>query len=191
MPRYDLPKAAPAPLELVRRFVNTVDREHGREWLPTPDALESWCDEHGLELGSAVSEHDLRRALDVREAIRSLAHANNGGEVPREAVSTFNHALRAARVEIALDARGAPTTRAGADAVDGALGRLLAIVERSQADGTWNRLKGCPDTACGWAFYDWSKNRSGTWCDMAVCGNRAKARAHRERRQRGNKAHAA
>jgi predicted RNA-binding Zn ribbon-like protein len=182
VPRYDLPKAAPAPLELVRRFVNTVDREHGREWLPTPDALEAWCDEHGLELGSAVSEHDLRRALDVREAIRSLARANNGGEVPREAVSTFNHALRAARVEIALDARGAPTTGAGADAVDGALGRLLAIVLTSMLDGSWARVKACRQ--CSWLFYDYSSNRSATWCSMAICGNRRKTRAYRTRRTR-------
>jgi predicted RNA-binding Zn ribbon-like protein len=67
--------------------------------------------------------------------------------------------------------------------VDGALGLLLAIVERAQTDGTWDRFKGCPDDTCGWAFYDWSKNRSATWCSMEVCGNRAKARAYRERRR--------
>ncbi|MGH2778535.1 MAG: CGNR zinc finger domain-containing protein, partial [Actinomycetota bacterium] len=31
------------------------------------------------------------------------------------------------------------------------------------------------------AFYDHSKNRSGKWCTMRVCGNRAKTRAYRER----------
>jgi predicted RNA-binding Zn ribbon-like protein len=45
-------------------------------------------------------------------------------------------------------------------------------------------MKACAlHDSCEWAFYDWSKNRSGTWCDMAVCGNRAKARAYRERRR--------
>jgi predicted RNA-binding Zn ribbon-like protein len=38
------------------------------------------------------------------------------------------------------------------------------------------RLKICPN--CQWLFIDRSKNRSRTWCDMAVCGNRAKARLH-------------
>jgi predicted RNA-binding Zn ribbon-like protein len=75
--------------------------------------------------------------------------------------------------------------------IDGALGRLLAIVFRAMNDGTWERLKACPADDCEWAFYDWSKNGSGTWCDMAVCGNRAKARAYRERRQRGAAAHPA
>jgi predicted RNA-binding Zn ribbon-like protein len=37
-----------------------------------------------------------------------------------------------------------------------------------------DRLKACP--ACGWLFFDRSKNRSRAWCDMAVCGNRVKAR---------------
>ena len=70
--------------------------------------------------------------------------------------------------------------------VDAAIGRLLAIVHTAMANGTWPRLKACAfhDT-CEWAFYDWSKNSSGTWCDMAVCGNRAKARAYRERKKIG------
>jgi predicted RNA-binding Zn ribbon-like protein len=49
-------------------------------------------------------------------------------------------------------------------------------------DGTWVRLKACLDPDCGWAFYDRSRNRSGHWCEMAVCGSRHKVRAYRARR---------
>jgi predicted RNA-binding Zn ribbon-like protein len=46
------------------------------------------------------------------------------------------------------------------------------------------RLKICPH--CEWLFLDKSKNRSRNWCDMAVCGNRAKARLHyRKKRKEG------
>ena len=45
------------------------------------------------------------------------------------------------------------------------------------------RLKICPN--CEWLFIDRSKNRSRTWCDMAVCGNRAKARLHYQRKRKG------
>ena len=45
------------------------------------------------------------------------------------------------------------------------------------------RLKICPN--CDWLFLDKSKNRSRNWCDMAVCGNRAKARLHYRRRKEG------
>jgi len=182
--RYDLPKAAPDPLEIVRRFVNTVDHEHGREWLPSPEALRAWYEENGLEPGSALDEHDLRRALEVREAIRSLARANNGGSVQREAVSTLNHALRAARVEVALDAGGAPSVAAHASAVDGVLGRLLTVVLAAMLDGSWARMKSCRQ--CGWLFYDYSSNRSATWCSMQICGNRRKTRAYRGRRAEGS-----
>ena len=58
-----------------------------------------------------------------------------------------------------------------------------AIVQRAIVDGTWARLKACRWDTCQWAFYDTSKNRSGSWCSMAVCGNRAKAAAYRRRRR--------
>ena len=48
--------------------------------------------------------------------------------------------------------------------------------------GEWTRLKICPADDCQWAFYDRSRNRSATWCDMKVCGNRHKVREYRERR---------
>ena len=44
------------------------------------------------------------------------------------------------------------------------------------------RLKICPN--CEWLFIDRSKNQSRTWCDMSVCGNRAKARLHYKKRRR-------
>ncbi|MBB1248110.1 CGNR zinc finger domain-containing protein [Rhizobium sp. G21] len=52
--------------------------------------------------------------------------------------------------------------------------RLIALPEPE-------RLKICPN--CGWLFLDRSKNKSRAWCDMAVCGNRAKARLHYRRKK--------
>jgi predicted RNA-binding Zn ribbon-like protein len=46
---------------------------------------------------------------------------------------------------------------------------------------TWARLKACRSDTCRWAFYDHSKNRSGHWCSMEVCGARHKAREYRAR----------
>ena len=43
-------------------------------------------------------------------------------------------------------------------------------------------LKICPN--CEWLFLDRSKNRSRAWCDMAVCGNRVKARLHYSRKKK-------
>lgn len=46
-----------------------------------------------------------------------------------------------------------------------------------------DRLKICPN--CQWLFLDRSRNRSRTWCDMAICGNRTKARRHYRRNREG------
>jgi predicted RNA-binding Zn ribbon-like protein len=67
--------------------------------------------------------------------------------------------------------------------VDGAIARLVAIVAAAVEHGRWERLKACPREECEWAFYDRSKNRSGRWCQMEVCGNVEKARAFRRRRR--------
>lgn len=45
------------------------------------------------------------------------------------------------------------------------------------------KVRECADDACGWLFLDHSRNGSRRWCDMADCGNRAKARRYRERRK--------
>jgi predicted RNA-binding Zn ribbon-like protein len=45
-----------------------------------------------------------------------------------------------------------------------------------------SRIKACP--GCDWLFLDRSKNASRIWCDMAVCGNRHKARLNYERRSK-------
>jgi predicted RNA-binding Zn ribbon-like protein len=48
------------------------------------------------------------------------------------------------------------------------------------------RIKTCAAPNCGWKFMDQSKNRSRRWCDMAVCGNLAKARQYRARNNQQN-----
>jgi predicted RNA-binding Zn ribbon-like protein len=90
-------------------------------------------------------------------------------------------AARRARVRLRFDGRGDSALEPEAAGIDGALGRLLAIVHASIADGTWIRLKACRDRTCEWAFYDRTRNHSRAWCDMQICGNRAKARAYRRR----------
>jgi predicted RNA-binding Zn ribbon-like protein len=46
-----------------------------------------------------------------------------------------------------------------------------------------HRVHECAGHDCGWLFLDMSKNGSRRWCSMETCGNRAKARRHRERQQ--------
>ena len=174
---------APGELEVVRDFVNTHDYEDGSEQFPTPAALRDWLSERGLlSAAEPVSEADLGRAVEVREALRALCLANNGEPLDPAALEALNSAARVSPVLIRFggDAPAVDLAPAGAG-VPAALASLLAIVHASMAEGTWERLKACPADDCLWAFYDHSRNRSGHWCTMAVCGNRAKARSYRER----------
>src|SRR5919201_875647 len=96
VPRYDVPKAAPEPLAIVQRFVNSTDLENRREWLSTPAELANWLREAGLPVDGPFGESDLTRAHELREALRLLLQANNGRPLSREAVSVFNAAVAAA-----------------------------------------------------------------------------------------------
>jgi predicted RNA-binding Zn ribbon-like protein len=162
-PRYDVPNAAPEPLRQVQLFINSVDLEHEVEWLP------GWLSEHGLE-------DQPERALELREALRSLVRANNGAARDPAAVDVVNGALT--RLTLRLDAQGGLRVASEGDALDD----ILVTAVDAMLDGSWARLKACRN--CRWAFYDYSPNRSGTWCSMQLCGNRKKTRAYRTRRRR-------
>ncbi|HVS86522.1 MAG TPA: CGNR zinc finger domain-containing protein [Gaiellaceae bacterium] len=173
---------APGRLRLVEGFCNTVDPEHGREMLHSPDALRRVLVGLGLvEDGSPVSDADLADALELRAALRALALANNGVPAPREAEEAVERAAAAGRLGVRFEAGRAELTGT-APAVAGALATLAGIFAAAAADGSWARLKSCRSELCGWLFYDRSRNRSARWCDMAVCGNRTKTRAYRARR---------
>jgi predicted RNA-binding Zn ribbon-like protein len=174
---------APGRLELLRGFVNTLDREEDREALTDPHALRAWLTDAGLADGElSVRPAELRRALAVREALRAVLLAHNGvaPEVD-DAAATLDAAAKRARVRLHFDAECGPWLEPDTGGVDGALGRLLAIAHAAMAEGTWSRLKACREPSCEWVFYDATRNHSRTWCDMQVCGNRAKARAYRHR----------
>jgi predicted RNA-binding Zn ribbon-like protein len=119
--------------------------------------------------------------IAFREALRRLLLTHNGGELDPAAVDTLDAVARDARVEVGFGADGVPHLEPCGHGANAALGRLLAVIARAETDGTWARLKTCPADDCMWAFYDFSRNRSRTWCTMAVCGNRVKARAYRRR----------
>jgi predicted RNA-binding Zn ribbon-like protein len=176
---------APEPLRLVQRFVNTTDLEDGTDELRDPAALAAWLRAAGLLASGDADAADHARAIALREAIRDLVAAHGGLPHDPGAVEVVDAAARRAGLRPVLadpfSARLEPT----AGGVDGALGRIVAVIHAAIADGTWERLKACERDVCRWAFYDRSKNRSGHWCATSVCGQREKnRRAYRRRRAR-------
>jgi predicted RNA-binding Zn ribbon-like protein len=174
---------APGELEKVARFVNTWDEEPQIEELPDPATLKAFFVEHELWLGGTEpGPADLKRAIELREALRALLRHNHGEPLDKGALKTVNRHAEAGRYSLHFtgdDSHLDPQV----DGTQGALARLLVIVSDAMAAGNWNRLKICQNDDCAVAFYDEARNRSGKWCSMAVCGNRMKARTYRARHE--------
>lgn len=176
---------APGNLAVVQRFVNSADFEAGDDALAEPGTARTRLAAIGLPVGEApLDAAALGRLVEVREAIRALALANNDEPLDPRAPQALAAASAGASLRVTVTEEGstvlAPAAAAGVDAIVGA---LLAAVHDARCEGTWDRLKACREESCRWAFYDRSRNRSSSWCVMSVCGNRAKARAYRERKR--------
>lgn len=181
-------------------FVNTLSGRgfaSARDRLVTYADLLAWSHKAGL-LGALEAERLARRAAaKVEKAERALARAH--------ALRDAMHALFAARVrgtgapEDALAAFNAALARAGkrgglafrdgvfawcweADSLEWPLWALAHEASRVLTGAELGRLKACAGLECGWMFIDRSKNGKRRWCEMEVCGNRAKARRFHARR---------
>jgi predicted RNA-binding Zn ribbon-like protein len=161
-PRYDVPKAAPEPLRQVQLLVNSIDVHNQVEWLP------EWLCARDLD-------GETERASELREALRALVLTNNGVPLDPGTLEPINRA--AARVSLRLDDHGRLQLVNDGDALD----EIVATVLGAMLDGSWGRLKACRN--CSWSFYDYSPNRSATWCSMQICGNRKKTREYRKRKK--------
>jgi predicted RNA-binding Zn ribbon-like protein len=175
---------APPGLARVLALVNTLDLEEGVDELFSPLALASWLESHGLgQGGERLTDDDLVRARAVREALRDLLGGNAGHPVDQASVAILDDVSAATPLAVRFGDDGRPVLRPAGEGLAAALGALLADIATAVANGSWVRLKTCRNDTCRWAYWDGSKNRSGAWCSMAVCGNRMKGRRYRRRRQ--------
>ena len=181
--------AAPGDVGLLQAFLNThfdLVTDHGADLLATRAGARRWLSAHGLLPPKArITRADLDRLQRVREGLRQLIVVGQGsGDEPSPpAARAINEPLMGAAIELRFTERGPELIPVDGSAVDRVLGWLAAIVARAMIDGSWRRLKVCPGPHCGWVFYDHSRNGSGRWCSMNVCGGREKARAHYRRRR--------
>jgi predicted RNA-binding Zn ribbon-like protein len=175
-------EAAPGPLALVQTFINShydLERDRGADLLATPQSLAAWLERQRLP-ARPLTLDDVERARAVREGLRALAASNGHSRVraATDSLHRLNQAAAGAAFEAHFSDNGITLAPAEKDPLDQALAIILATTARAMIDGTWARLKVCPGEHCGWAFYDHSRNQSGRWCSMSVCGGRAKARNH-------------
>lgn len=158
---------APGRLEQVRELLNTWSIPNDTR--EATDVFQEFAAESGMAEGERA---DLRQ---LRDDLRIVVERSKPAD---ELISAWIARLRVRTVvrngELAFDPVG---DRAGA---------VLAAVLDSIADGTWARLKACPD--CRWVFYDHTRNGGKRWCMMNAdgsggrgCGTIAKVRRYRAR----------
>ena len=183
-------------------FVNTVDRMVAKPWVENLNDyadLCAWSEQAGSlpkaqarslarQANAKAAQVVLERARALREACYRLFLALAEQRPPAAAdLAALNAELGPAlahlrvqgadsgfafgweRAEEALDAPLWPVARSAAE--------LLTSAERVH-------VKRCGSETCLWLFLDETKNHQRRWCDMKVCGNRAKVRAHRARAAR-------
>jgi predicted RNA-binding Zn ribbon-like protein len=133
--------------------------------------------------GAAAALVDARR---VRMALRALAERGPLSERTRgDALTEINRVLGRSAGTRRVDLRPDGTfVRSFVPVGDAFAGLVIPIVE-SAADslilGELPRVRRCADPRCTRLFFDNTKNGRRRWCDMATCGNRAKAARHREK----------
>lgn len=117
----------------------------------------------------------LKRARALREAVYRLF---TGSEPRAEDLDLLSE--EASRAAAQRRVVAGPDGYAYAWPETGALDRILWPVAWAAADLLTSpdraRVKECASHDCSWLFLDMSRNHSRRWCDMKVCGNRAKAR---------------
>ncbi|MBX3173828.1 MAG: CGNR zinc finger domain-containing protein [Gemmatimonadaceae bacterium] len=136
--------------------------------------------------GAAAALVEARR---VRAALRALAERGRGpdGERAREsALAEINRLLGRSvgtrRVEISETGRYVRSFVPTGDAFGGLVIPVVESAVDSLVADELPRIRVCADRRCPRVFLDQTKSRTRRWCDMATCGNRAKALRLRRRR---------
>jgi predicted RNA-binding Zn ribbon-like protein len=158
------------------------------ELLRTPSDILTWCASAGLfgevPATAAVSASDLVPAVQaVREQAWAVFNAIAHGEpVPAAPFGALlERAGRGVRVgqvqqiDAALDRVTVDWTAPGAIPA-----ALSVLVVRAVFTLPPDRIRACG--RCGWLFLDSSRGGRRRWCNMSICGNREKARRHRQGR---------
>jgi predicted RNA-binding Zn ribbon-like protein len=160
-------------LELVPDWPALVD--WARSATLIDEELAEQCHQAGGRRGDEVLAWFQTLRASVRAVIEPSGHARAAAQ-----------ALDAAVADVGIRLSYQPTQAPGTLPVTAThpleqlrLSLATAALGAAQLDRT--RIRRCASATCVLLYYDTSKNRSRRWCDMAACGNRAKASTHYRR----------
>jgi predicted RNA-binding Zn ribbon-like protein len=172
------------------------------DWLDSGDGFLRWLAQAELVPADAVDELKARampgeldkvanQARALREWFRRFVHKHMGRPLPPRALQelgplnkllqrdeTFNQISRhRERDDDRFELRAMRRWRS-AESLLLPIGEALA---KFVCEEDFTRVKACEGHRCTLVFADHTRMKARRWCSMAICGNRAKQAAHRNR----------
>ena len=180
----------PSELTLLYEFLNSADLrsyfEKGKQHVPSDELettarLEAWMKQRGLlRNGETISPADHRRALELRNALRSFLQLPPDSRASaRERAEFLNRVAQFYPLVVKVVQMGAPKLLPAPRISK--LGHVLTELFVLTESGRLDRLKMCSSDECRWVFFDRSKPGNRRWCSALLCGNRQKTRDYRNR----------
>ena len=184
-------------------FANTVDvrpTSSPKELIPTFEDLASWGRQTGLlntadeaalrkiaKQNSEKAENTRKLAIEVRECMFQIfSRVAEGQKVPKDVLKEWNQIVRRSMThyEMMRNQEGLSWHLRPEDLeLDSLLWPVVHSAVRLLTGPNASRIRKCAAPNCDWLFLDTSKRGNRRWCDMTVCGNRAKARRFYSRKR--------
>lgn len=186
-------------------FLNTLatPEDVPVDWIEDGDGLLSWLGQAGLAPASAAKSirgHALpgeldavaARARDLREWFRGFTKARAGRKLTGadlRDLGPLNRLLdRDERFDRIVASADEPNglsleSRRRWRSPESLLLPIAGAIAEFVCQDDFPFVKACEASTCTLLFVDRTPGRARRWCRMAICGNRAKQAAHRERRR--------
>jgi predicted RNA-binding Zn ribbon-like protein len=182
-------------------FTNTLDSrpaDRPRELIPSYRDLLSWSKQAGVLTAHqestlrkkatrmpAKAQRILQQGIKFREILFEVASAiAMRRPVPEKVLVKFSKIVHSAqnRFDLIRAKRGLEwSARWDSLEMDSILWAIIQSAANLLTSSSVARIRRCEGYNCNWLFLDHSKRGNRRWCDMSVCGNRAKAKRHYER----------
>ena len=172
------------------------------DWFDSGEGLLQWLAQAKLVSADVLDELKARarpgeldkvadQARDLREWFRGFVHKHMGRPLPPKALTELDPLNKILERDEAFS-RISRHRHDGGDRLEVQMTRrwrspeslLLPITEalaRFVCEEDFADIKACEGHRCTLVFADHTQRRARRWCSMAICGNRAKQAAHRNR----------
>lgn len=191
---------APA-LDFLNSIATPVDEEV--DWLADARGLIDWLAQSGwvsqqtlahIEAGALPGELEVVAAQTraLRDWFRAFVSKYAGRALSSEALNdlaTLNRLLdRDDKFSQIAESQHSPAQlelqpRRRWRTPDSLLLPIAEVLARFICEEDFSNIKSCEGARCTLMFVDHTRGKKRRWCSMSVCGNRAKAAAHRERQK--------